>query len=485
MGKVALKQAHPKDLSVSTSRYITMLYLSQLLGAPVEDLQGERVGRIQDILIPRNEPNSTGVLLIEGQEGQFWRVPPEEVEWHGNVLRWRTREPIVQRAIPSPQEVSLAQEVIDKQVIDLTRKKAVRVNDVSLTDDWRVAGIDNSTLGLVRRLAPSWLLGANSKRSPMHLIPWDRVELIGLQTPDEELESEGGLRSPGTSSAPVTAPLETPHQPAPSLQMEAGKNTGVTPGEEGTHEAVSRSQLAELRPADIADIVHQLTPGQGARLLEGLDDETAADALEEIDTERQRHILENIRADRAADILEAMGPDEAADLLATLPEEHAQELLRLMTPEESEDVQELLEYEEDTAGGLMTTDYIALNTTKSVAEALEAVRSTLQEQDVRAAYVYCVSDETQDECTLQGVVSVWDLLVAAPTQTLQELMATDLITVQPDTDPQTVAEIMAKYNLLAVPVVSKEGFIEGIVTVDDALDVLLPNERRRKPTRMY
>jgi Mg/Co/Ni transporter MgtE len=156
-----------------------------------------------------------------------------------------------------------------------------------------------------------------------------------------------------------------------------------------------------------------------------------------------------------------------------------------MTPEESEEVQELLEYEADTAGGLMTTDFIALNQTRTVAEALEAVRSNILENDVRIAYIYCVADETQDECHVLGVVSLWDLLIASPTQALEELMETDVITVQPDTDSQEVVETMAKYNLLAVPVVSSAGILEGVVTVDDALDVLLPPERRRKPTRMY
>jgi magnesium transporter len=180
-----------------------------------------------------------------------------------------------------------------------------------------------------------------------------------------------------------------------------------------------------------------------------------------------------------------MGPDEAADLLARLPEEYADKLLRLMQPEESEDVQELLTYEEDSAGGIMTTDYIVVNATKNVAEALEAVRVGIREQDVRPTYFYCVTDDLQDKNKLLGVVSLWDLLVAPTTQLLQEIMGTDLITVHPNTEPRMVAETMAKYNLLAVPVVNAEGILEGVVTVDDALDVLLPNERRRKPTRMY
>ncbi|HEX9132524.1 MAG TPA: CBS domain-containing protein [Ktedonobacteraceae bacterium] len=466
-----------------------MLYLSQLLGAPVEDPQGTRIGKIIDIeetriisplseSIPAATPASQALplptLIIEGQAEHTWYVSVEDVAWHDGTLRLRV--PVLQlstQPLPPPVEdqlivaISLAQDVLDKQVIDIVRKKAVRVNDVCLGDDWRILGIDSSTLGLVRRLAPNWLLGTRrgslnrSQRPPTNLILWDHIELIGSLHPDLSEISESDL-SKETSRAGTPEGV----QPAQPTRLQSG-------------------QLAELHPADIADIVHQLTPGQGARLLEGLDIETAADTLEEIDTERQSHILENISTDRAADILEAMGPDEAADLLARLPEEVADKLLRLMEPEESEDVQDLLTYAEDSAGGIMTTDYTAVNVSKSVAEALEAVRTSIHERDVRPAYVYCVADELQDKSKLLGVVSLWELLVAPSTQLLQEFMETDLITVQPDTEPRTVAEIMAKYNLLSVPVVDPEGILEGVVTVDDALDVLLPNERRRKPTRMY
>jgi len=450
-----------------------MMYLSQLLGTPVEDLQGVRVGKIIDIVTPvgarfnmpttsstpsissLSTPSSIPTLVVEGQADQTWYVPVEDVEWNGNALRLRIPVDQLPMRPAEPHEVSLAQEVLDKQVIDVEHKKAVRVNAVCFSDDWRILGIDNSTLGLVRRLAPSWLLGARSKRAPTTLIPWEHIELIGAQPVEEEARAEAGAINQASTSP--TSRVGRPQS----------------------------GQLAELHPADIAYIVHQLTPGQGARLLEGLDDETAADTLEEIDTERQSHILENIDTERAADILEAMEPDEAADLLARLPEERAQQLLRLMTPEESEDVQELLEYEEDTAGGLMTTDFVVINATKSAGDALEAVRFNIREKDVRLAYVYCIADEDKEDYTLLGVVSLWDLLIADPAQPLQELMETDLITVQPDTDPRTVAEIMAKYNLLAVPVVNEERVLEGVVTVDDALDVLLPDERRRKHTGMY
>lgn len=445
-----------------------MLYLSQLLGTPVEDAQGARVGKITDVITSvgtrfiasttspsTSSPISTSrpTLIVEGHDDQDWSVPVEQIEWHGATLRLRV--PVEQLAAytapASSQEVSLAREVLDKQVIDIEHKKAVRVNDVCFGEDWQIRGIDNSTLGLVRRLAPSWLLGARSKRAPTTLIPWERIELIGEETAQDEQGEQGEAAE---------------SHPAHSARQQSG-------------------QLAELRPADIADIVHQLTPSQGARLIEGLDNETAADTLEEIDTDRQGHILESIDPERAADILAAMEPDEAADLLARLPDERAQELLRHMTPEESEEVQQLLEYEEDTAGGLMTTSCVALTSTKSVAEALEELRRSVTEHDMHAAYIYCIADEASEDYRLLGSVSIWDLLVADPAQSLTELMETDLVTVAPDAEPQDVAEIMAKYNLLAVPVVSEGRILEGVVTVDDALDVLLPNERRRRPTRMY
>ena len=461
-----------------------MMYLSQLIGAAVENMQGARVGKIVDVLVdaPTNAftdaINRVPTVVVEGEAEQKWFAA-------ANMMRrtptaWQIPEEAMGAAADASshmrgaawqeQRVSLAREVLDKQVIDVEHKKAVRVNDVCFADDWHVLGIDNSALGLVRRLAPSWLLSGRSKRPSTTLIPWEHIELIGeprVQEDQEDEQEQQGEEIHKDHSGYEDAhkgPHPAPHPPT-SLRRASG-------------------QLAELRAADIADIVYQLTPGQGARLIEGLDDETAADALEELDTERQSHILENIDAERAADILQAMGPDEATDLVAHLPEERAQELLRLMTPEESEDVQELLVYEEDTAGGIMTTDFVAIDATKTAGDALEAVRYNIREQDVRLAYVYCITDEASEDYTLLGIVSLWDLLVADAAQPLQDLMETDLVTVQPDAEPRAVAEIMAKYNFLAVPVVSATGTLEGVVTIDDALDVLLPGERR-KPHRMY
>ncbi|HEX4206056.1 MAG TPA: CBS domain-containing protein [Ktedonobacteraceae bacterium] len=436
-----------------------MLYLSQMLGTSVEDQQRSRSGKLIDVLIPEEQVGSDeaaypGALLVEGEADNLWRIPLQAVERHEDAFRLRIPEAQLTPYQAAEREVQLAQDVLDKQVIDIEHRKAVRVNDICFDDDWRVLGIDTTTLGLIRRLAPPWLLGQRGQHTHVALIPWADVELIGAVRPDGE--EQAAVPTIAANLAPIAKVAHVP--------------TG---------------HLGELHPADIAEIVHQLTSGQGARLIERLDDETAADTMEEIDTERQLHILDNLAPARAATILQAMGPDEVADLLAQMPQERAQELLRLMEPEDSEEVQELLGYEKDTAGGLMTTDYIVLNQTRTAQEALETVRTNIREQDVRLAYIYCVKDESQEEQHMLGVISLWDLLIAAPTQTLAEIMEMDVVSVQADSDAQSVAEIMAKYNLLAVPVVDENETLQGVITVDDVLDVLLPPERRRRPTRMY
>jgi magnesium transporter len=430
-----------------------MFFLSQVLNTPLEDQQHERIGKLIDVLLPVTQSQETSAiypdaLLVEGEDGDLWRLPIHAVERLENTLHLLIPRVQLATYTEAEQDIRLVRDVQDKQVVNFKRKKAMRVSDIGFADDWQILGIDTSMLGLVRRLAPAWLFGQpqdSAVRSK--LVPWREIELINASYPDQEDQ-------------------EVPYTTAELPRVSSGR-------------------LGELHPADIAEIVHQLSATQGAHLIERLDDETAADTMEEIDTERQLHILANLPPDRASAILERMGPDEVADLLAQLPPEQTQELLRQMNPQDSEEVQELLAYEEDTAGGLMTTDYITLNQTRTVEEALAAIRDNIRQHDIRIAYVYCVEDETQDEQRVLGVVSLWELLVANSTQRLSELMETDVIAVQADSDPQHVAEVMAKYNLLAVPVLDEQGILQGVVTVDDALDILLPPERRRRPPRRY
>jgi magnesium transporter len=427
------------------------MYLSQLLGATVEDSWRERVGRLTDVVAPppaalkaqRVSGRQHAVvtmpkllaLAITAAEGEVLRVPPDQVhqvEGHTIVLRV-PRDQIASVDEPAGA-VHLAEDVLDKEIVDVERKRVVRVNDVAIDDAWRLTGIDSGSEGLLRRLLPAWLLEKFAAASGTQLTTWEDVEFL----------------------------------PA----------SGQSARELGAFQ-----QLTELHPADIAEIIHHLSPEEGSRILTILDDETAADTMEEIEQERQLQLLQSLDSARAADILEKMGPDEAADLIGKLPEERAQELLHLMQPEESEDVQELLTYAEGTAGGIMTTDYLTIDEWRTSGEALALVRSAAADRDMRNAYVYCVADATADEQELRGVVSIWDLLTVASETPLRAIMEEDVITVRPDDDQRAVAERIAKYNLLAVPVVDEQGCIQGIVTVDDALEVLLPQGRRAQ--RMY
>jgi magnesium transporter len=187
-----------------------------------------------------------------------------------------------------------------------------------------------------------------------------------------------------------------------------------------------------------------------------------------------------MNTERAADILEEMSPDDAADLLGDLPVDRAEAILELMKPDESEDIRELLEYPEDSAGGLMTNEFIAVNQKRIAEEAIEEVRNAAK--SVESVYdVYATSDDD----TLVGVISLRDLLLAQPRQQLSEFMHRDLITTHLTDDQRDVAKKIAKYNLLALPVVDDETKLKGIVTVDDAIDIVLPTAWKKRVPKMF
>jgi magnesium transporter len=432
-------------------------YLSKLLHRSVEDSWRERVGKLVDVIAPSAQVAALAqargsavrpapapaprivALVVETPDGERLRALPEQVaRVEEEALALKAPRAELLPDVPHPQEVCLYDAVLDGEVVDLTRKRVVRVNDVQFDDDWRLVGLDCTHLGLLRQLVPDGIYQALARKSSPALLPWNQVALL----------------------------------------PEAGTPAALPSGAQ---------QLAELHPADIADIVHHLSPEEGSRVLAALDDEKAAATLAEIETAYQLRLLERMDRVRAAALLEKMPPDEAADLLAKLPEARTQEFLGLMEQEESQEVQELLAYPEDSAGGMMTTDYLLIGQERTVAEALERLRSAAIEHEGRSAYLYCVADDTKaaEEQPLLGVVSLWGLLAAGAEQPLRELMETRLISVLPDADPLTVAELMAKYDLLALPVLNETGYLQGIVTVDDALDVLLPPSRRRRKQRMY
>jgi Mg2+ transporter MgtE len=243
---------------------------------------------------------------------------------------------------------------------------------------------------------------------------------------------------------------------------------------------VPKYNITQLHPADIAEIVDQLNLQEGLTLINSLDEEAAADTLEETSEERQVSLIEGMDAERAADILEEMSPDDAADLLGDLPADRAEAILELMEPDESEDIKELLEYPEDTAGGIMTNEFIAVNKEQTVEQALGEVRKAAK--SVESIYYIYVTSNGND---LVGVTSLREILTAPVDTKLATLMHTDLITADVREDQHEVARKIAKYNLLALPVVEKETKLKGIVTVDDAIDIVLPTAWKKKVPKMF
>jgi len=407
-----------------------MLYLSQVLGRPIRDLEGERVATIKDVIVRLGEhdhPPVTGVVARYRRRDFFlsrWRITElseRGVRLDSDVLDLR---PFVRRE----SEVLLARDVLDKQLIDVDGKRVVRVNDVQLIEaggDWRVTGADVSLQGLWRRLAPAGLMGS---RKAVEVLDWSDVGYLATDAATVQLKSSSG-------------------------------------------------KLARLHPVEIARLAEALSYHHGSEVVESLDDETAAETLEEMPAERQVRIIGDMDEERAADILEWMSPDEAADVLGDLPEEKAEELLGLMEDQEQADVAELLPYEDDTAGGLMTTEFVTLPRDLTAGAALARLREMAETPNM-IYYLYVV--EGEGSWSLVGVIALRNLILANQEMPLAEVMRTDIQTAGPNEPAKEVAQRMAEYNLLALPVVDEAGDILGIITVDDAMEILLPKDWRQR-----
>jgi magnesium transporter len=412
-----------------------MLYLSQVLGRPIRDLEGERVATVKDVIVrlgTDDHPPVTGLVARYRRRDFFlsrWRVSElneNGVRLNSDILDLR---PFVRREA----EVLLARDVLDKQLIDVDGKRVVRVNDVQIIEtgkDWRVTGADVSMQGLWRRLAPSGFVGT---RKPVEVLDWADVGYLATDAATVQLKS-------------------------------------------------SSDKLARLHPVEIARLAEALSYHHGSEVVESLDDETAAETLEEMPAEHQARILSELDEERAADILEWMSPDEAADVLGDLPEEKAEELLGLMEGEEQADVAELLPYEDDTAGGLMTTEFVTLPRELTVGEALARLREMAETPNM-IYYLYVV--EREDSWKLCGVIALRSLILADPSMPLEEVMRTEFQKAETGEPAREVAQRIAEYNLLALPVVDEADEILGIITVDDAMEILLPKDWRQQIPRLF
>jgi magnesium transporter len=398
-------------------------YFSKLIGQSIYDIAGNSFGRIKDIAI-RWDDVYPRVIGIKYASKIHNLIPIELVKFSGNYRVELTAEFGFERTIPLHEnDIYASKWLLDKQIIDLKGSKMVRVNDIILSwimqagrQHMVLVAVDIGVRGLFRRLGLE-ILFTKFKQN------WLILEFI--------------------------KPLESWNS---NLQLNRVKQ-----------------QLIELHPADIADLIEEMDYKRRANFMENLDDQQAIDALEELNLDTQVEIIEQMDAQRASDILEEMSPDEAADILAELPIEKSEGLLQLMESDDAEDVRELMQYEQGTAGALMTNEFLAFPSHITAEQAINQLRE-LSPTAETIYYLYVMDEEEH----LQGVLSLRELIVAAPQTTLEDLMHTKVAIVQDEDNYQKVAEVMNKYSLLAVPVVDENNIMVGIVTVDDVLDILMP-----------
>ena len=408
---------------------MSVVALSELLGASVRDASGTVRGRVREIAIaPQDHPTRIAFLIVKTSDGERM-LPPGAITSAGATVRAATEASQWEHFTPSDGLLLLKRDLLDQQIIDIHGRKVVRVNDVELESTpinshllINVVAVDVGARGAVRRLAkgivPSFTLRALLERIPPRVIPFQFVDL-----------------------------LET--DPARRVKLK-----------------IAYQGLAQLHPADIADIVEDLAPAERESVFETIDEEVAAEALEEIDPDIQVSIVESLDMDRAADIVEEMDPDAAADLLGELTEKHSDEILQEMEPEERQEVAELLEFGEHTAAGRMTTEFIAVPETAVVDDAIEALKA-FEGSAEAVATIYL----TGLGLKLVGAVPLVKIATSSPAIQLSEL-SDPYIACAPDTPQDEVAALFDKYNLITLAVVDEHGRLAGIITADDVITML-------------
>jgi CBS domain-containing protein/sporulation protein YlmC with PRC-barrel domain len=411
------------------------MFISDLKGDPVVDRLQESVGEVKDYVITVGEvfPKVSGLLVHVYDKGEDLVVLMGEIDLIGKqfIVTKSLKDRIVFTK-PRADELLLWSDLMDKQIVDTEGARVIRINDLKLGkigQDIRLIAADVGLRGLLRRLR--WLgffdfiLGIFGKKVPDTLIGWDHVE-----------------------------------------QLKTGKVKGRI--------TVPAKHISELHPADIANIISQVHSEERTAIFTSLADKTAAESLHELEPKIQALLLLTVDTKKALGVLEKMPLDEVADVLGDIPSEKANQFLRLMKPKKAKEVRELLTHPEETAGGLMTTEFVSMPSNLTAQQSIDKMRQMAP--DAETIYYIYVVDEAEK---LIGVLSLRQLIVSPPDVLLAAIMEKDIITVEAEMNQRDVAEVVSKYNLLAVPVVDKENKMEGIVTVDDVIDFILPPISRR------
>ena len=408
-----------------------MFYLSAMLGMPVYDSTGEKLGIVSDLAISTGEvfPRITSLAFKGPGRTPFmisWRKYVEDYADDKVVLN--TEAFNIRFSYLQPREILLARDLLDKQIVDTQGLKIVRVNDLKISpsgSQLRLLGAEVGVRGILRGLHPllekavvgiGGLFNIDIKEQ---IIAWNYLDLL-----DRDLSK---------------------------VQL-----------------SVTHKRLEELHPADVADILEQLDPRQRAEVFRHLDAERSAEVIAELEDEFQAEALEDLDVAEVSGLLGHMDPDDAADIIRDLPYEKAERLLRLMGVDDAAEIRSLLGYKDDTAGGMMTTRFVSMFEDDTVGDTIEVLRG-LDEDFPTVHYVYVLEEDSEK---LTGILSLRTLVLAQPSTVLSDIMFTDVITVDPNEDEDEVAADISKYDMVALPVVDESGHMLGLVTVDDAIEVI-------------
>ena len=408
-----------------------MNYLSEMLKLPVLDVDGEKLGVVNDFGIATGEvfPHVTSLAFRGPGKTPFmisWRKWVDRIDETGVHLKTSATE--IRFSYLQPTELLLARDVLNKQIVDTQGMKVVRVNDIKFSmsgeNQLRLLGAEVGARGLLRAISPALehivegFMKHLGKPLSEDIIAWSYMDLLDRDLSEVQL-------------------------------------------------SVTHKRLDELHPADVADILEQLDPQQRANVFEHLDDAQATEAISEMEDEYQSDFIESLDNKQAANVLGNRDPDDAADIVRDLSYERAETLLRLMGVEDATEIRRLLGYKDGTAGGMMTTQFVSVADTDTVGHAIEVLRE-LPEDHPSVHFVYVLDEYDK----LVGVCSLRTLVLTDDKTPMSKCMYDDLITATPDETEEDVSADIFKYDLTAMPVVDEHGTLLGIVTVDDAWDAI-------------
>lgn len=402
-----------------------------IAGGALRDRSGERLGRVEDLIVRLGEddyPPVSGLLAtVAGR--QVFVAADQVAEIAPGVVSLRGVRLDLQRFERRPQEVLLREDVLDRQLINVDGARLVRANEIEIArlDGWyRVVGVDTGLRGALRRLLPRRL---GERIGSASFLDWAGVE-------------------PFTGHVP-TVRLRVPHP-----------------------------KLARLHPAQLADLVEAASHREGEEIIEAaatLDEELEADVFEELDARHQLEFVRERSDEEVAEVLARMESDDAADLVAALPEERCEAIVARLPFTQRRRVRALLGYDPATAGGLMSPEFVCVDSHATQGEVLEKIGASQAPAEV-LAWIYVMNAQRR----LRGAIALADLLRADAELRLGEAARPDPVRVGADAELEEVARLMADFDLSAMPVVDEEERVIGVVTVDDVLEVMLPKGWRRQ-----